>query len=578
MKQYLLVRSRQPENAYGLFTQEILRSEGLMGFEPVDLDTAGWPDVSPGDLLLLTRCLLRKAELDRLHEAARDGARVVVLQPQCTLLERLGCLPAWQVVYPGRVCIHGDGSGAGAAIQTHLPVNCVDLPDGWQWLATAALPDGEQTQFPAAAKAAFGKGEIALFFYDLSEAIARIRFGNPDLASYVTVTSRWPWPHTADLFEGHLDPAVSHLPQADMHAQLLAEVLTGVSAEPLGRLWYYQEPEHRTVAVFESDGDHSEPEHFFTLAESLERRGGKATFYLMKSTKLDDGKVEELRLRGHTFGPHVNPRGVDEELYFAIPEALENETAAFRDRYGECSPTLQCHCAPWKGYLSLIPHHIRNGYRLLFAYVSLPERNWGRYMCGSGRPLKFYDGLDGLQDCWQQPIICMDDTTLVDKLTHRREETFEEFEERLQNALNLHHTAFGILSHPSSFCQYSGPLMERCFDRLVEMGVPIYNADAWCRFLDTRQAVHVKQSSEGPEQTVYVVSGLKGRLPLMIPVQDGAADPQIYVDESAADAIRDQRLSQDYLFVSLEGDSGGTPIHVVVRNALSQPAPDGGSR
>ena len=67
--QFLLIRASQPENTYGPFVGEILRAEGLSGFRPLDLDTDGLPEFSPGDLAVLTRCVLRYAEIDALVAA-----------------------------------------------------------------------------------------------------------------------------------------------------------------------------------------------------------------------------------------------------------------------------------------------------------------------------------------------------------------------------------------------------------------------------------------------------------------------------------------------------------------------------
>ena len=240
MNACILVNSNQPENRYGQFAREILVSEGLTGFSLVDLADTPLPEFEEPDLILVTRTVLRRAQADTLLEAIRRGAGAVFLQPQQRVVEQLGLAVASSVIYPGTVRIRDDHGGTGLPLQTHLPIPRYVLPaDRPDWLAVADALDSEwhESGHPAVAAAPCGRGRVTLFFYDLAEAVARIRFGNPDLSGYTT-SATWPWPHALDLFEGHLDPRAAHLPQADLHSQLLARMLTGTAPFPLARLWY----------------------------------------------------------------------------------------------------------------------------------------------------------------------------------------------------------------------------------------------------------------------------------------------------------------------------------------------------
>ena len=89
-RQLLLIRSSQPENVCGRFAQEILRAEGLAGFEQVDLDARGLPALGVDDLAILTRCFLIKGEMDWLRESVQGGGRVACIQTSRQLAERLG--------------------------------------------------------------------------------------------------------------------------------------------------------------------------------------------------------------------------------------------------------------------------------------------------------------------------------------------------------------------------------------------------------------------------------------------------------------------------------------------------------
>ncbi|MDP6356935.1 MAG: hypothetical protein QF473_17620 [Planctomycetota bacterium] len=552
----LLIRSDQSENAYGRFTLEILKAEGLMGFEVVDLARHPLPQFRPSDLLILSRCFLRKAELETVLAAVENGAGAVVLQPQQRLIEALGAQPMLRVVHPAFVGVAQSYPGPSEPLQTHVPVQAHDLGASkhhWEQIAETFTPDWANTGVPAVARARIGKGRLACFFYDLPEAVARIRFGNPNLASYTT-SETWAWVHPCDMFHDHVDDRLMHLPQADYHGQLLARVLTDAAPFQLPRLWYYPESQQRTVAVFQSDGDHSEPQQFEELASSLEARDATATFYLMKTTKLDEEAVANFRSRGHTFGPHVNPRSVGEEMVFAFPEAMEDECRAFEQRFGERTPTLQCHCGPWHGRMDLLPLHLQYGYRLLFAHIPGPMHFWNRYMCGTGRPMKFFDDDGRLYDCWQQPLTFYDDATLVDKISNQLDEICQDFETILKPAIDTNHTAVALLSHPVSYSTYSRPFMDKCFDRFVEEGIPIMNADEWLDFIDCRDAVRVNLEAGEDGKRAVRVSGLRGRLPLMIPTEGNGGQISALVDGRQVDGVRQSRLGCNYLFIPLEGN------------------------
>lgn len=554
--QYLLIRSSQPENAYGAFALEILKSEGLMGFELVDLDAQPFPEIGAGDLAVVTRCFLRDAEMTRLLDAAQAGAGLVFLRPQRRLCDRLGWQGENRAVHPAYVKI-----GDAEPLQTHLPVECCRPPaEGWDVLADLVDAEWRSAGVPGAACARTGQGAVALLLYDPAEAIARIRFGDPDLACAVT-TGLWAWAHPADLFQGHLDERLAHLPQADLHAQFLARVITDVCPWPLARLWYYETPAQRTAAIVQSDGDWSEPEQFEALTRALEKRGGTGTFYLMTTTKLDEAAVAAFRERGHAFGPHVNPHDCTDEWYFDFERVLHEQTEQFKGRFGACSPTLQSHCAPWLGYVSWVPMHIANGYRLLFAYLSLPVKFWNRYLCGSGRPMRFR-GCDGaVLNCWQQPVVTYDDASVKPMMLADMAAVRESFDVLLRCALDETHTALPILSHPVSFATYSSPFVEYTLDRLVAEGVPIYNADEWLAFTDRRAAVRTRQTRDADGAVVCELDGLRGSMTLMVPAEGACS---VVVDGVAVEPVLETRLGRPHLFISVTARPDGRPIRVTV--------------
>jgi len=505
--------------------------------------------------------------MDLLQQGVTSGARVVCFQPSWGLVERFGLKSQKKVLNPGWIRISQEFPGAGIPIQTHRPIALYETEAGnWQGLAEAVDVEWKTGYGWAAVRGTAGKGEIVFFFYDLPSAVAGIRFGNPDLASLLT-SGHWGWTHAPDLFFEYTDPRVLRVPQADFHGQFLAKVLTDISPYPLPRFWYYPRSEHRSAMVFQSDDDMSTWEQFTELSDSLLRHGGKGTFYLMRHTLLTDGQVAELRSKGHTFAPH--PFAVDgkEDLYFRFPEVLSDHTREFKERFGACSCSLQCHYAPWMGYMSWVPVHVQLGYRLLFAYFSSPQPYLNTFLCGSGRAMRFYDQDGTLYNCRQQPVITYDDASIQNRVANDPNGLVGEFEALLRPAVEQTHTAFGMLSHPVSFVTYSRPFIERCFGLLYREGAPIFNGDEWTAFLDYRESVGIKHLARADGGISCMISNLTGPLPLMVPVGKGKT-LSIEVDGMKAKEVIHRRLEQDYLFVQLEGKPGKA-IHIDIgwRNA-----------
>jgi len=554
-RQLLLLRPSERENAFGPYLQEILRAEGLSGFQTVDLDGEGLPALRADDLIILTRCFLRNDEMERLQAAVDAGARLLVLHPSILLAHRFGWEPQKRAVYPGWVQVNAGYPGHGTPIQTHLPIAAFSSGDA-EILAGTVDAEWDDAGCPAVVRQQVGKGTVVFVFYDLPKAVARLRFGDPELAS-VETSAQWYWTHASDLFAGFLDDRVLDRPQADFHGQLLAKILTDLCPYPLARCWYYEKIAQRSAVVFSSDDDWSTPDQFRQLSDTLVAHGGVATFYLVKDTKLTDEDIARLRALGHTFAPHVFlPDG--EELAYAFPKHMAEETRLLKNRLGSLSSSLQMHRAPWLGYMTWVPEYIKYGFRLLMSYLSLPPKNVNRYMCASGRPLKFVDQDGAVHDCWQQPVLSYDDETLISAMTADPQGFVQKFAEILRPAMEEHHTTFGMASHPVSYATYSKPFFDALLDFIVAEGVPIYNGDQWCDFNDRRNAVQVEQSQTGDTLTC-TMKNLVGELPLMLPLTGPAT--KVIVNGQPAESVVLRRLGQDYLYVQLNGDS--TDINIV---------------
>jgi hypothetical protein len=545
----LLLHPNQSENRFGAYVLELLKSEGLNSFVAHDL-TDGWPQFEADELAVLTRCFVSVAEADQLYAAVERGLRLVCFQPSWSLLHRFGWTSANRVLHPAWVRLSEGFPGANETLQTHVPMALYEPNEAAEYsvVAQACDADWQTNGFPAVARQKVGAGEVVFFFYDLPKAVARIRFGDPELASLLN-SGHWEWTHPLDLFAGHVDERVLHLPQAELHTQFLAKLLTDICAYPLARLWYFEKAEQRAAANFSSDDDWSLPEQFEDLISTLESCDGRGTFYLMEDTHLSDEAVRAYRERGHSFGAHINSTAIKDDLPLAMPHCLREQTATFAARYGQGSLSLQCHWAPWRGYTDWVPDYMASGYRLLYPYISHPQ--WlNLFMCGAGRPSKFVDEFGKVFDCWQQPMQSYDDGSLIERISHDLDSVVADFEKLLRPVVERYHSVIGVGSHPVSFSTYSKPFLSAVFQLLQKAGAPIYSGDEWCRFSDRRHAVTLEYSRDENGRMQLRVGNVQGGLTLMIP-----AEATFTVDDAAASGVLYRRLEAEYSFVALRTEN-----------------------
>jgi hypothetical protein len=552
LRQLLLIHSGQSENAFGLFTNEILKAEGLNGFEIWDFKDQSLPDFRDGDLVILTRCFLNRAQMRALKSAVENGLRLVCFQPSWQLAQVFGWTPEKQILQPGWIAVEEGLPGAWEHLQTHIPIALYENQSAPEYsrLAGAAEDRLNQLQNPAIAHQKIGDGEIISFFYDLPKAIARLRFGDPERASLLN-NGHWDWTHAFDMQEGFVDARNLHLPQAELHAQILAHALTEICPYPLARLWYFEKASQRAAANFSSDDDWSKPEDFADLSQSLLKHGGRGTFYLMPDTHLPESQMRAMQSAGHSFGVHINATALpdeDENWNILFPRILREQTATFRARYQmDSSLSMQCHYAPWLGYMDFVPLFMESGYRLLYNFMN-HSKDLNKYTCGAGRPIKFADEHGKVFDCWQQPMQTYDDASIKERIQENAEEYLEEFAQFLRPCLEKFHSAIGVGSHPVSFTDYSKPFLDRVFALLEKENVPLYSGDDWCDFSDRRHAIALEYSQSGVQ-----IKNADGAFTMMIP-SEKIGDAKISVDGAQAGSTPMRRLERDYLFVEIEGD------------------------
>lgn len=504
---------------FGRYALEMLHAEGLTGAVERDASaTATAPVVTEGLLrhhaIVVTPTGAATGAEAAALAALRAGAGVVFLRPSIETARALGLVSDGRRVakemYLAPERAHPLWFPAlGDFLQFHGTADLYDRSEAREdVVAWVAGPDWAMPH-PAIVTGSLGAGRFALFAYDLAASTVLFHQGRPEMAS------TGPTPDAdgdgtfapSDLFQGHLDARLRHVPQADLQQRLLVRALEWVAepAGPLVRLWPFPNAAP-AVALINGDSDSMTRPQMETYVDLVESYGGGYTIYLMEQhlPLLPPDMEADYRRRGHSAGPHV---WLDLK---PSPEALAarilQEVALFEGTYGHPPRTTRHHCVVWPGWVDTARALAAAGIGLETNYRAA-ERYQSGYLTGSGLPMRFIDQQGGLVDCFQQETLLCDDYLLIDKSFLRPLDETEAIalsRRLIDDALERYHTVFHAYFHPvystglvvrtGQFIRTAGWL-EAVLAQCRRRGVPLPNTNAWCAFNDRRRATALAASN-----------------------------------------------------------------------------------
>ncbi|WP_152363532.1 hypothetical protein [Microlunatus speluncae] len=579
----LLVRSGSSTGMFGGYLGEVCRSQGLAGFELVELDAVGPDGLSAAlerfDRILLARSPLWQAEIDAILDRTRSGAGLVVVRPSRRLALALGLRPLDRQLAPGYLTGLPEGP-----IQVLVPTERLEPgitgPALRQAQGTKPLPphhhavthtvsvglDGADGT-PGVLRSSYGEGTVAVIAYDLAEAVARLRQGDPDRIG-TRANGVAPY-RQMDLAVDAVDRACWHLPQADLHAELLVRLLTAAAPSPLPRWWFYPDPDTSSVVIQDSDDDWSSRDQFQVLLDAAAEHEVRLTCYLMlgeRETVLTADDVHRLRQSGHSFGIHHDGMaGWDEaeDSELTLEGIVRADIGTFRSRFGSSPVANRNHCLIWKGWADLARVYAELGVRMDLNAQGTGEV-WTGYLFGSARPARFVD-LDGtVIDVFQQPTQVFDDTSMIERLGGDHEREAATVADHLRHCRDVSFQPLSMQSHPVSFATYSGPFFTAVWRHARDLGLPIWSAEEWA--LDTDARDRSTMINTGPDSWTVraygtAVPGSKSGRTLMLPVP---ADRSVLVDGTAVPLIRRTVGGIDYALVWLDADQDGREFMITL--------------
>lgn len=504
----LVHNAADPGSRYSHFLRELLTLEGF--FDVEELDATDLPARLAADdweTILLPRTNLPAATSDLLVAHIHRGGRLIALQPDAVLLKRLGCTPSYAAIRQGWLTFDDDGLLAGLPldpVQVVVPTVRWTAPAGATTVATVAERQDPFVSTDGITHLKAGDGEAALVAFDLAKAVARLRFGDPELAGIqVASTDHIYRPH--ELLIGQLDPRQLRTAQADILTAVLGRMVETLAPQP--RVWYYPEPDQRSVLLQTSDDDWSTIEQFDHMIDVLKRYDATCTYYIVPLSHVTRGDLDRWEQAGHVFSVHpamdadtksASPSEDPQPLW--VPDMVRRNVERHRAQYGRPVNTVRNHAIRWVNYMDLPRLHAALDIRAEANYVCVPPFPAG-FLCGSGRLIPYVDVTGEVIDHFQIPTMWTEEALINPhhgssinwSLPKARNET----NVIIQRAAQRYFTPVTINSHPVSFATYSQPLIEDNWRHARELNVPIISADAWTAWTDARRALSVTHNGAG---------------------------------------------------------------------------------
>ena len=401
---------------YSGYVEEILRAEGLNGFQSVDVNGVT-PELLAGyDVVVLGDVPVTAGQASTLSGWVSAGGNLVALSPDPALAGLLGLAPTGGALDDAYLAVdttRPPGAGIVAeTIQYHGRADAYAL-QGATAVATLYTDAATPASSPAVTLRSVGGngGEAAAFTFDVARSVSLTRQGNP---AWTGTDRDGDAPiRTNDLFFGGDEPhwvdlAKIDIPQADELQRLLANVITYVSRDraPVPRFWYL--PHGEAAAVVMTGDDHNEggTEGRFEQYKAASPPGCsvvlwecvRSTSYIYAEPHLEPlltaAEANAYVAQGFEVAMHPTRGGCtnpDADVFNAAYAHLQ----VFASRYpGVPAPaTSRFHCVSWPDWSTHAKVSVAHGIRLDTNYYHYPPA-WGDiggYMTGSAEIMRFAD-------------------------------------------------------------------------------------------------------------------------------------------------------------------------------------------
>jgi hypothetical protein len=488
-------------NEYGLYTAEILKTEG---FNEYQIDSISDSKVTPAylkqfDILILGEGRITQKQAALLYGYVKAGGNLIAFRPDKKLDGLLGIIDEEEVVKEGYIKIDTSahiGKGlVSETIQFHGISGLYKLNGGAE-LASLFLNSNDPAGRPAIVVNKFGNGRTAAFTYNLPRSIVLTRQGNPEWAG--EERDKIDGPTATDLFypgPGEVqwnDPQKIAIPQADEQMRLLSHIIESFATDkkPLPRFWYFPE-KHRTLFIFTIDGEDTPEADINNEILDVQSKGANATLYEI-GTYISAATVDKWRSAGHEVAIHYNDvPNFANPTYQNMNTVFDTMTANFRNAYGFSPKTVRNHWVVWcskdrdekKQFAEQAAIEVSFGLGFDCNYYQFGGNrvypNWMGdvgHFTGSGLPMKFADASGQILDVYQSNTQLPDETWLKENIENKSKTLID-------RSLDLEYFAYiNANFHTWYWNECREPGM-RVLDYCKSREVPVWTAERVFEFL-----------------------------------------------------------------------------------------------
>ncbi len=572
----LVVNGAYSANLFGAYLGEILRAEGLNAFDVKDISTVAAADLTSHDVTILAETTLTAAQATLFTNYVNGGGRMLAMRPDAQIANLFGLSASAGSLNNGylkidpTVILNASAPGQGlptATLQIHGVANQYSVQAGTAILAQLYSNATTATAYPAVVGAS--NGRAVAFTYDLARNVVYMRQGNPANATYVNPTTGITGDvdgdgvfRTIDLFQTvgqpnnpWIDRNNIPIPQADEQQRLFARLVTSLigTVHPVPQLWYFPDTA-KTMLVMTGDAHANPTSYYQNEINSLTAHGGKLTFYLSIAGQPADSDVQTWRSQGYEFGMHPywnQPNTYAPYNITNLAQGYDVYTTWFGLSFtSPKSRTVRNHQVAWAGWTDSADYQVSHNIAMdtdfyhWGAWLKKPDNTWPHgYITGSGQPMRFIRADGTILPTYQQATQLVDEQ-LLGSISPALENldgpgAIAVSQQMINASLAGDYAALMTQNHVDYY-GFGSPQTwaEGMLDYANANGVPIWNADRWLSFTETRHDSNYSNITWdgitlGFTLNANTVSGVN--LTTLVPLTIGANTLQsVYVDGAPA--------------------------------------------
>jgi hypothetical protein len=533
----LLVVDPASPNKFGAYLGEILRAEGINGFQtiaPANVSTtylASFPTV-----ILAQTSPLTLSQVSMYSNYVSAGGTLIAMRPDPQLAAVFGLSPDSGTVSDGYLLVNSANpislGISNQTLQFHGVADRYTL-NGASSLATLYTDATTATSAPAVVTSTFGSGRAAAYTFDLASSVVYTRQGNPATAG--TPDQNGVPRSTQAFINGWVNLDRVGVPQADEQQRLLANVIVSFAQQttPIPRAWYFPSADQASVLIPTGD-EHSQIDaHFQNMIDAVVPFGGRMTFYMSHWGQATSASVQAWHNQGHEFGIHPYGYADSVPLSQGVPFAIN----WFTPFYGfSPSKTVRTHQVEWQGWTDAAAVEQANGLAMdtsFYAWGPWLRKPNGQWVCtgypnGSGLPMKFVDQSGTLISVYQQVTEAVDEQMITEAgagycgLSDASATTATQ--QLIDQALGGYYSAVTLQAHVD---YQKTTWLSNVAAYAQSKGVPIWTAQRWLSFTQARHDAIVDQfnwnaathrltfrytsSTSEPSSTILVPSAWQSR-------------------------------------------------------------------